>query len=68
MLQFFAERIAALLVGTVLGLIIAISLLVFVGDIDHWWMLIVLPLLCGFVSAVVGNTAVEVFKEIAKWS
>jgi lysylphosphatidylglycerol synthetase-like protein (DUF2156 family) len=68
MLEFFTERLAALLIGLVLGLIIAIGLLVFADNIDQWWILVVVPVACGVVSALVGDKAVEVFKEIAKWA
>ena len=68
MLDLIAQRIAALLIGLILGLIIAISLMWWVTDMDQWWILVVVPLACGIVCGLVGDKALEIFKEIAKWT
>ena len=64
-MHFIADRIASLLIGALLGLFIAIGLLVWVSDIDQWWILIVVPAACAGVSALVGDRAIEILKHVA---
>jgi hypothetical protein len=68
MIDLIADRIAAMIVGVALGVIIAIGILVWTYSMDMWWILIGLPMVCGLASMLVGKRAVEVFKEIAKWT
>ena len=65
MLDLLVQRIASLLVGGLLGLIIAIGLLVLVEDIDPWWVLLAAPLLCAVIAAIAGDRALAVLKKMA---
>lgn len=67
MIQFLAQRVGALLIGLVLGLVIAIGMMVFVSDLKFWWILVVIPLACGLVCALVGDRALATFKDLASW-
>ncbi len=54
-----ADRLAAAVVGLVLGLMLAVAIMVFIADIDQWWLFIAVPAACASIAALVGKNFID---------
>ena len=50
-----ADRLAAAIVGLILGLLLAVALIVTIASINQWWLFIAVPLACASVAALTGQ-------------
>lgn len=66
MLEYFAERLGAAIAGLILGMVIAATLFWWV-ELDAWWTLVAVPVVCCVVCALIGDRAIEWFKSIARF-
>jgi uncharacterized membrane protein YccC len=68
MMTFLAERLVATIIGLVVGVLLAIGWILWVGDTTDVWAFAVFPLVCALAGLLVGERAYGWFKTMLDWS